>query len=286
MSTSSFDSNNYKAGQRQQWDNVAAGWGKWWETLERISQRVSERLIHLADIQPNQRVLDIATGIGEPALTIAQRVGDGGMVVATDQSPEMLSIARNRASALGLTNVVFQELDVEEMNFPDGHFDAIVCRWGLMFLPNLEIVLRSIHQALVPNGKFASAVWEVPARIPFFSLAVQTLQQMFQVPSPLPGTPTMSGLAGGVIEDKMTQAGFTDIRTEEVTLAFEFSSAGEYVQMMKDVAAPLRVMLSERTPKQQAEYWQTLEQTAAQKYGTPNGGVLLPSTSLCVVGER
>jgi ubiquinone/menaquinone biosynthesis C-methylase UbiE len=286
MSNSSFDSDNYKAGQRQQWDNVAAGWRKWWETLERISQRVTDRLIHLADIQAGQRVLDFATGIGEPALTIAQRVGEGGMVVATDQSSQMLSIARSRASTLGLDNVVFQELDAEEMDFPDDHFDAIVCRWGLMFLPNLEIVLRSIHRMLVPDGKFATAVWDVPEKIPFFTLAVQTLQQMFQVPPPPPGTPTMSGLAEGVIEDKMARVGFTDIRTEEVTLDFEFSSAGEYVQLMKDVAAPMRAMLAERSPEQQAEFWQTLEQTAAQKYSTPSGGVRLPSRSLCVVGGR
>lgn len=286
MSTNSFDSINYKVGQRQQWDSVAVGWEKWWATLEQISQSVSDRLIQLADIQPNQQVLDIATGIGEPALTIAQRVGDGGKVVATDQSPQMLSIAQDRANKLRLTNVVFQESDAEDMNFSEGDFDAIVCRWGLMFLPNLGIALSSIHRMLVPNGKFAASVWDTPPKIPFFSFAVQTLQQMFQVPPPPPGAPTMSGLAEGVIEDKMAQVGFTNIQMEELTVNFEFSSAEEYTQLMKDIAAPLIAMLAKQSPEQQIEYWQTLEEAATQKYATPSGGVLLPSISLCVVGQR
>jgi len=286
MHTKSFDINNYKAGQRQQWDSVAAGWEKWWETLEQISRVVNDCLIRLADIQPGQQVLDIATGIGEPALTVARRVGNDGKVVATDQSSQMLSIARDRASKLGLTNVVFQELDAEQMDFPEGSFDAIVCRWGLMFLPDLDTALSSIRRSLIPKGKFATAVWEAPEKIPFFSLAVGILQQMFDVPPPPPGTPTMSGLADGAIEDKMAQAGFTNIRTEEVVVNFKFSSAREYAQLMKDVAAPLRIMLAKQSPEQQTEYWQTLEKTAAQKYATPDGGVLLPSISRCVVGER
>lgn len=286
MSTNSFDSINYKVGQRQQWDSVAVGWEKWWATLEQISQSVSDRLIQLADIQPNQQVLDIATGIGEPALTIAQRVGDGGKVVATDQSPQMLSIAQDRANKLRLTNVVFQESDAEDMNFSEGDFDAIVCRWGLMFLPNLGIALSSIHRMLVPNGKFAASVWDTSPKIPFFSFAVQTLQQMFQVPPPPPGAPTMSGLAEGAIEDKMAQVGFTNIQMEELTVNFEFSSAEEYTQLMKDIAAPLIAMLAKQSPEQQIEYWQTLEEAATQKYATPSGGVLLPSISLCVVGQR
>lgn len=286
MSTNSFDSNNYKAGQRQQWDSVAAGWGKWWETMEQITQSVSNSLIRLADIQPGQQVLDIATGIGEPALTVARRIGNAGKVVATDQSSQMISIARDRARAIGLTNVMFRVADAEEMNLSEGDFDAIVCRWGLMFLPNLETALSSIHRMLVPNGKFATSVWEVPVKIPFFSFAVQTLHQMFQVPPPLPGAPTLSGLAEGVLEDKMAQVGFTNIQTEEVIVNFEFSSGGEYAQLMKDLSAPLIAMLVKQSSKQQAKYWQTLEETAIQKYTTPSGGVLLPSISLCVVGQR
>ena len=253
MSTNSFDSNNYKAGQRQQWNSVAAGWEKWWKTIERMAKKVSIRLIELADIQPDQNVLDIATGIGEPALTVAPLVGEKGKVVAADVSSEMLSIATERAKTSGITNVDFQELDAEQINYPESEFDSIVCRWGLMFLPDVDGTLRSINRMLIPEGKFATAVWDEPEKIPFFSFAVLTLKNMFDLPSPPPEAPTMSGLADGVLESHMEKAGFRNIVSEKITVNFEFSSAGEYAQLMKDIAAPLTAMLTNQTPEAQAE---------------------------------
>ena len=87
--------------QRSQWDRVAAGWQTWWRTIEDAAQPVSRRMLALAAVAPGQRVLDIATGIGEPALLAARRVGPQGRVVATDIAPAMLEIARERARSLG-----------------------------------------------------------------------------------------------------------------------------------------------------------------------------------------
>ena len=115
MSTEGFDPARYKAAQRQEWGAVAERWRKWWETIERGAQHVSDRLIELAEIQPGQRVLDVATGIGEPSLTAARRVGPTGSVVATDQAPQMLKIARERSDDLGLRNVEFHEMDAEAL---------------------------------------------------------------------------------------------------------------------------------------------------------------------------
>ena len=286
MGTNSFDSDKFKDGQRQQWDSVAAGWKKWWKTIEQFSQIVTDNLTELVDIKPDQQVLDIATGIGEPALTVAKIVGDNGKVIAADVSSQMLSIARDRANRLGLNNVEFQESDAEKLDFPESHFDAIVCRWGLMFLPDVDTTLKSILRMLVPGGKFAGSVWDVPENIPFFSLTVQTFRQMFDVPRPPPEAPTVSGLAERALEEKMANAGFTNIRTETITVNFEFSSAGEYTQLMKDIAAPLRIMLANQSAEEKDEYWQTLEKSAAQKFGVQNGGVLLPSISISVVGQR
>src|SRR5690242_18095187 len=102
MTGSQHDEN--KQNQRQSWDNVALGWQKWSKVFENGAQTVSDKLIELADIKPNSKVLDIATGIGEPAITAANRIGNssGGYVLATDLSPQMLSIAKNRAKSLNL----------------------------------------------------------------------------------------------------------------------------------------------------------------------------------------
>jgi ubiquinone/menaquinone biosynthesis C-methylase UbiE len=75
LSSSSFDSEQYKTSQRQSWNKVAEGWQKWWKTFEQDAQKINERLVELAEIKQGDKILDIATGIGEPALTAARKVG-------------------------------------------------------------------------------------------------------------------------------------------------------------------------------------------------------------------
>jgi enediyne biosynthesis protein CalE5 len=145
--------------------SIANNWLKWWKTIERGAEKVSIRLIDLAEIKSGSKVLDIATGIGEPAITAASRVGNGGRVLATDISTQMLSVAKQRAISLGLQNVIeFREGDIETINLPSLAFDAVLCRWGLMFLPDLSAGLSNIYGSLVEDGHFAAAVWASPAQ--------------------------------------------------------------------------------------------------------------------------
>ncbi|HEV3433000.1 MAG TPA: class I SAM-dependent methyltransferase, partial [Nitrososphaera sp.] len=101
-----FNSEDFKAQQRQMWNDAAAGWQSWWETIERGAQKVSDKIVELADIKPGDKILDIATGIGEPAVTAARRVMPNGKVVATDISPQMLAIAKTRARSVGLDGIM------------------------------------------------------------------------------------------------------------------------------------------------------------------------------------
>jgi ubiquinone/menaquinone biosynthesis C-methylase UbiE len=157
--TSTFDPNQFKMGQRQNWDSIAEGWKQWWDAFEKGAQGLSNRLIELANIKSGQRVLDIATGIGEPAITAAKIVGISGHVFATDISAQMLRIAKERAASLGLQDIIeFKESDAEILDLPNSAYDAVLCRWGLMLLPNLDAALSKIHGSLISGGRFAAAV--------------------------------------------------------------------------------------------------------------------------------
>ena len=77
-----LDSKQYKEAERQSWNSVANNWQKWWKTIEKGAEKVSRWLIELAEIKPGSRVLDIATGIGEPAITAANEVGNTGKCIS------------------------------------------------------------------------------------------------------------------------------------------------------------------------------------------------------------
>lgn len=285
MSTPSFDPVQYKARQRQLWDTVAPGWKKWWPTQERAARHVSDRLVELAEIRPGYRVLDVGTGIGEPALTAAQRVGAAGHVIATDHAPQMLAIANERAMGLGLQNVEFRDMDTEAIEFPDSSFDAILSRFSLMSLPDLATALARIRRMLRPNGLFATAVWDIASKVPFSSLAFELARTTFHLPPPPPGTPSAYGLAEGKLEATLTHAGFTDIRTEILPVVFEYESAEAFIQYTREISAQLLAMLATQPAERQAEYWQRLGETM-QQYATADGSIRIPNTAICGVGRR
>src|SRR5215216_4646648 len=104
MDLDAIDPGDFRAAQHRNWDCAAVGWNNWSAFNDRADRHISERLVELAGVRSGSRVLDVAAGYGEPALTAARKAGPGGRVVATDISAEMLAFARERAAAAGLRN--------------------------------------------------------------------------------------------------------------------------------------------------------------------------------------
>ena len=285
MSTQSFDPVQFKAQQRQQWGAVASGWRKHWQAFERSAQPVSDRLIEMADLESGQRVLDVATGIGEPAVTAAHQVGPAGRVVAIDQAPQMIAIARERAAELGLRNMDFQEMDAEALDLPESSFDAVLCRWGLMFLPDLAAALGQMCRVLIPGGRLAAAVWDVPAKVPSLSLPRAVLGQMLEVPPPAAGTPGPFSLADSTaLEQALTAAGFADVKSERLTVTYEFTSTDAYVAFVGEVS-PINAQLAEQPATLRAEFWRAIGE-AAQQYVAGDGRMRMDNEAICLVGHR
>jgi ubiquinone/menaquinone biosynthesis C-methylase UbiE len=231
----SFNSEDSKAQQRQMWDNAAPGWHASWPSFERGAQKVSDKIMELADIKPGDKVLDIATGIEEPAVTTARKVMPDGKVIATDISPKMLAIAEIRAKSLGLDAIIkFREsdgvklLDVLE---PRAIFDAILSRWGLMFLPNLDSTLGRIRQILATDGSLSVAVWSAPSKVPLLDLVFATVRKQIDAPPQPPKTPGSFALADAeALKKSFIQGGFKDIRIDMLQITFDFDSPESYIR--------------------------------------------------------
>lgn len=150
-----IDPVDFREAQNANWDSAAVGWMEWSAFNDRADRHISQRLVELAGVQPGNRVLDVAAGYGEPALTAARMAGPEGRVVATDISTEMLAFGRERAAAAGLGNVEFIEADASNLDFPLGTFDAAVSRWGIIFEPGAEAAAARIREFLKPGARFA-----------------------------------------------------------------------------------------------------------------------------------
>jgi len=288
MASSSFDSNQFKMGQREGWDSVAEGWKEWWAPIEKGAQKVSQRLIELAEIKPRQRVLDIATGIGEPAITAAKVVGTGGHVLATDLSTQMLAIAKQRAASMGLRDIIeFRESDAENLDLANSSFDTALCRWGLMLLPNLDTALSKIYNSLRSGGRFAAAVWADAPKVPIISLATRIISKQIQMSSPPPGTPNPFSLAGtNKLEYSLAKAGFRDMYIETVIVTFEFPSGEDYCRYCQAVSASARNALSGQPEERKEDIWRKVAEEATRNHGTANGLIKMVNESICLVGTR
>jgi SAM-dependent methyltransferase len=286
MSTQLFDPVGYKAGQRRDWTEAAAGWRKWWQALETALGPVGDRLIELAAIRPGHRVLDVATGIGEPALTAAGVVGSSGRVVGTDISPGMLGVARARATDLGIKNAEFHEMDAEALDLPEGTFNAVLCRFGLMFLPNVEQALGGIRRLLVPGGGFAASTWGPPDRNPMNAATFAAIARVLQLPPPAAGTPGIFSLADGAdLARRVQAAGFVDLHTETLAVRSEFESLEAYVRFLQDVAAPIRKLLAGESRERRSEVWEAVAD-ANREFVGHDGRFYLSGESLLVRGRR
>jgi len=264
MPNESTDPELLKQRQRRDWDAAAEGWDKWWPLFEQAAQHVSDRLVDLAHVREGSRVLDIATGNGEPALTAARRAGPNGHVIATDQSEGMLAIARKRAAALGITNVTFQLADGEQLAIGEQVFDAALCRWGLMFMPNVAGALKVLRERLIDGGRFATAVWSSADKVPMITLGAAVVRKLAKLPPLPPDALEPLRLADpSRLAAALREAKFADITIERIPVTFEFDSAAAFTQFRYEVSAPFRTMLSSQTAELRQSILDGVTQAAA-----------------------
>ena len=273
MADQSIDTGRLKNEQKRDWDAAAAGWKKWWTVLERAAQPVSDRLVELARVGAGARVLDVATGSGEPAVTAARRIAPSGRVIAVDQSPGMLAIARERAAALGISNVEFRESDGEALAISDHDFDAVLCRWGLMFMPDLDRVLSGFHERLVPGGRIAVSVWSTPDKVPMISIGADIVRKLANLPPPAPGALDPLRLGDtSILSNALEQSGFKEIKVERMPVTFEFDSAEDFTRMREDVASAFRGLLARQSPEMRRQIIGAVTD-AARKFTQSDGKV-------------
>jgi len=267
----SFDAAKYKDAQREQWNKDGAAWRRWNPTLDRWYGEVTRQMLDVAQIQPGQRILDIAAGAGEPAVSAAERVGPSGYVLATDISEGIVELALQVARERGLKHIETRAMDGEKLDLPDASFDAVLCRLGLMYMPHPVTALREWRRALRAGGRVAVVVFSTPDRNSWGAVPASIIRRRAQLPPPVPGQPGPFSLGDpGALEDVFRQAGFADPEVRVVPVPHRMASSAEYVRIAREAFGAFNAMMAHQLPQERESVWNEVED-AMRSFESPIG---------------
>jgi SAM-dependent methyltransferase len=271
--------------QRSQWRDAADAWDRYFEWYSRA---FAPLMIWCADAiaaAPGMRVLDVAAGSGQPSLTIAPRIQPGGTILGIDFSPEMVAVAERRARHSGAANVSFRTMDAEQLELPDGSFDAVTCACGLIFFPDAHRALTEMRRVLKPGGRVAIGVWDEPSKSPFVTVGGGAVSQFHAATPPNSNSPGAFRFAKpDALERVLRDAGFVDVTLASAPMPIEFGSTQQYWEIFTECAAGIKTKISTLSNEEQMQLRRLVDELAAPHI--VNGRLRLTATPLCAAARR
>lgn len=270
--------------QRARWAGLSVSWEKWDSVIMDQLGPVSTAMIERLDLAADHQHLDIASGTGEPALSIA-RLLPKGRVVLTDLVAEMLDVATRRASAQGIANIETKVCSADDLPFPDATFDSISVRFGYMFFPDLAKATAEFARVLKPAGRLCAAVWVKPEENPWTTIAMQAIATEVVVAPPDPDGPHMFRCAApGSVSALYEGAGLRDVAEWDVGVELVRRSAEDYWEMISEhvslVAAALQQV--DEPARERIRATAIARVSAFEK----DGMVRVPGLARCIVGTK
>jgi SAM-dependent methyltransferase len=268
------------------WTGSAPYWEKNRETIGRMFAPITRALVADGEIGRGQVVLDIATGPGEPALSLAGVVGPEGKIFGIDPIPEMVAGARRAAHGLGLGNAQFEVAGADHLPFADNMFDAVVSRFGVMFFPSPVDGVREMLRVLKLGRKVALAVWHSVESNPFFYSMSRIIDQYFDSPPLAPDAPDAFRFADrGKLLDVVREAGAAAPTERLVKCKIEAGMAVEdfwtlRIEMSEKLREKIGTLSGERLAEVKRRAIESL-----REYST-DGGMSFPAEVLVVSGRK
>jgi ubiquinone/menaquinone biosynthesis C-methylase UbiE len=271
----------------KRWRTSAPFWEKHRDIIRGMFAPITQALIEDADIGTQNSVLDVATGPGEPALSVAAVVGPNGKVVGVDAIHGMIAAARTEAQRLGLKNAKFDVAFADDLPFAANTFDAVISRFGVMFFPSPVDGVREMLRVLKPGRKLAFAVWHFAERNPFHSALSRVMDRYADTPPLDPDALDAFRFAPrGKLLDVLSHAGVA--APSERLLQFKIEAAAVSVEDFWNLRREMSEKLSEKfaTLSEEQKLKVTQEMLSAlAEYSTANG-MSFPAEVLIVSGTK
>jgi ubiquinone/menaquinone biosynthesis C-methylase UbiE len=256
----------------------------WQKDLARRQQDFSDptrRMLEAAGLKPGDHVLDVAAGTGDQSIMAASSVGPGGSVLATDVSADMLAIATGVFQHAGLTNITTRVMDAQQLDLADNTFDAVICRLGLMLVPNRQQAFSEIHRVLKPDGKLAALVWSSPAHNPLWSLPLGILSK-YAGGAPSGGPNPFSLSDPSVFGRELTESGFHTVSAQAVPFESHYTSSEAFLNSTG--SRLIAGVVGQLPPQEQERLLDEIRQALSQFEGQQ--GLVAPAEFLLGVGSK
>ena len=236
-------------------------------------------------LQPSagEKVLDLGTGPGEPAMTVARAVGTQGHVTGVDLSEKMVSLASEVARARGLQNVDFLTMDCSALAFPGDSYDAVVSSFGFQIFTDPEKAAREAHRVVREHGRICVSVWSTGDRVPFLDAIIAPMLENAE-PDESGYIPTPYETGGpGEMMAFLEAAGFREPKEQRFQTLVRVESEENYLESILK-GTPIGHSLSEEEPEVQQE---VLRKTRANltQWRTPQG-LAIPAECLIVSATK
>lgn len=270
--------------QKESWNKFSVGWKKWDELTMSFLKPMGDRIIKFIQPEGQQKILDIASGTGEPALSIATMLTDG-KVVMTDIAENMLEIANENAASRNIINVETKVSDVSNLPFDDDTFDSISCRFGFMFFPDMQKAANEMNRVLKSSGKIATSVWNIPEKNFWVTATMGTIMKHIDVPPNPSGAPGMFRCCKpGFMKEIFEKAGFKNVAEEEIITTLDCGTPDRYWRMMTEVGAPIVAALSKADDTVREKIKNEVFEIVAQKYSVDN--LQLDASAIVIMAEK
>lgn len=210
------------------WDSLAEKFDLWLPLFKPIADALIERL----SPAPGDKVLDVACGTGEPAFTLAER-HPHVQVTGVDAAPGMVRAASNKLKHKHLSNLEFNSMPAEKLEFHDEQFDKLICRFGVMLFEDSRRGLEEMRRVLKPDGRFSLAVWSSPETMTSLYWSHLVFKDKIPEADAPPLNKATSLGAPGVLEDLLTEVGFSHFEVEKCNIDYRFSSFKEYWDLVE-----------------------------------------------------
>jgi ubiquinone/menaquinone biosynthesis C-methylase UbiE len=275
-----------RANVHAMWAGVAPRWAEHADYIDARGAGVTARLLELTAPAAGERVLELACGTGGVGIAAAELVGPAGEVVLSAVAPEMTAIAASRAAALGLRNVRAWPLDLEHIDEPDGSYDVVLCREGLMFAVDPAGSARELRRVLRPGGRVGVAVWGPRERNPWLALVFDAVSAQIGAPVPPPGVPGPFSLDDADrLAGVLVAGGLVDVEVNELSVPLRAGSFDEWWARTTAIAGPLAQRLA-AMPEPARQALRARLEEAIVPYVTSAGALEIPGVTLLASARR